>query len=144
LLYHDAVRNSGREGSKPVIGGVRRVQYEDSDESWERDIEMDDGEVRFVEAGRIDPQGGWNPTVTVSGWNVTVAVMEFVQEEPLEGELRRRIVAALRSVVGVDTAEEMDREVWFVTGTPSGEALVRAVGEVLDDLADQTWAYIRG
>jgi len=38
----------------------------------------------------------------------------------------------------------MDTEVWFVTGAPSGEALVRAVAEVLDDLAEQTWAQIRG
>ena len=118
-----------------MIGGVRRVQYEDSDEAWERDIEMDDGEVRFVEALRTDSQ---------SGWNVAVAVMEFVREEPLNGVLRRRIAAVLRSVEGVETADEMDTEVWFVTGTPSGEALVRAVGEVLDDLADQTWAYVRG
>ncbi len=118
-----------------VIGGVRRVQYDDSDEAWERDIEVDDGEVRWVEASRIDFAGGWN---------VTVAVMEFVREEPLEGVLRRRIAAALRSVEGVETTGEMDREVWFVTGIPSGEALVRAVGEVLDDLAEQTRAHVRG
>jgi hypothetical protein len=42
----------------------------------------------------------------------------------------------------VETADEMDREVWFVTGTPAGAALVRAVGEVLDDLAEQTWAHV--
>jgi hypothetical protein len=70
--------------------------------------------------------------------------MEFVREGPLEGELRRRIAAALRSVEGVETAEEMDTEVWFVTGTPAGEALVRAVAEVVDDLADQTRAYAQG
>ena len=103
-----------------MLGGVRRVQYDDSDEAWERDIEVDDGEVRFVDATRVDCQGGWN---------VAVSVMEFVREEPLEGELRRRIAIALRSVE---------------TGTPSGEALVRAVGEVLDGLAEQTWAYVRG
>jgi hypothetical protein len=129
MLYGTAGR------SKPVIGGVRRVQYEDSDEAWERDIEVDDGEVRWVEADRIDSQ---------SGWNVTVAVMEFVREEPLNGVLRRRIAAALRSVEGVAAADEMDTEAWFVTGTPSGEALVRAVAEVVDDLADQTLAYLRG
>ena len=116
-----------------MIGDVRRIQLDDSDEAWERDFEADDGEVRGVEADRIDIAGGWN---------VTVEVMEFIWEEPLEGELRR-IAAALRSVEGVETAEEMDREVWFVTGTPSGKALVRAVAEVVDDLADQTWAYIR-
>ena len=77
-------------------------------------------------------------------WNVTVAVMEFVREDPLESELRRRIAAALLSVDGVETAEEMDKEVWFVTGTSSGEALVRAAAEVVDDLAGQTRVYAGG
>jgi hypothetical protein len=117
-----------------VIGDVRRVQVDDTDESWERDIEGDLAEVRAVGADRIDFAGGWN---------VTVAVMEFVRDEPLGGELRRRIAAALRAVEGVETAEEMDREVWFVTGAPAGGVLVRAVAEVVDDLADQTWAYVR-
>lgn len=38
----------------------------------------------------------------------------------------RRIAATLRSVEGLETAEAMDREVWFVTGTASGDALVWA------------------
>jgi hypothetical protein len=94
-----------------------------------------DPDARGVEAARFD---------RIEGWNVTVAVMEFVREEPLEGELRRRIAAALRSVEGVESAEEMDREVWFVTGTPSGEALVRATAGVVDDLAGQTRDYVAG
>jgi hypothetical protein len=71
------------------------------------------------------------------GWHVWVNAMEFVREEPLEGELRRRIAGALRSVAGVEMAEELDREVWVVTGARSGEALIRAVGAVVDDLADR-------
>jgi hypothetical protein len=112
---------------------VRRVLVEDADEAWER--VTSDWEVRGVEAARRDDAGGWQ---------VTVAVMEFVREDPLEGKLRRRIAAALRSVGGVDTAVEEDTEVWFVTGAPSGEALVRAAAEVVDDLADQTRAYAGG
>ena len=115
-----------------MIGDVRRIQVDDADEAWEREV---DDEVRAVEAYRID---------FVGGWQVMVEVMEFVREEPLEGELRRRIAAALRSVEGVETADEEDTEVWFVTGAPAGEALVRAVGEVLDDLADQTRSHARG
>jgi hypothetical protein len=88
-----------------LIGDVRRVQYEDSDEAWEREIDdEDDGEVLGVEATRIHFGGGWN---------VTVGVMDFVREGPLEALLRRRIAAALRSVEGVETADEMDTEVWF-------------------------------
>jgi hypothetical protein len=112
---------------------VRQVAVDGTDEAWERMTGEPD--VRGVDAVRIDFAGGWN---------VTVAVMEFVREDPLESELRRRIVAALRSVGGVETAGEMDREVWFVTGTPSGEALVRAAAEVVDNLAGQTRAYAGG
>jgi len=119
-----------------VIGDVRQVQTEDGDELWEREIDdEDDGEVRFVEALRA-PSG--------REWNVVAPVMEFVREEPLVGELRRRIIAALRSVEGVETADEMDTEVWLVTGTPAGSALIRAVAQVLDDLAGQTIAYVHG
>ena len=118
-----------------MIGDVRRLQVDNADEAWERDIEVDDGEVRWVGADRIGFAGGWN---------VDVSVMEFIREGPLQGELRRRIAAALRSVEGVETADEMDTEVWFVTGTPAGPALVRAVAEVVDDLAEQTWAYVSG
>jgi hypothetical protein len=103
---------------------VRQIVVDGADEAWERVTGEPD--VHGVEADRIDFAGGWN---------VTVAVMEFVREDPLKSELRRRIATALRSVGGVDTTEEMDREVWFVTGTPSGDALVRAAAEVVDDLA---------
>jgi hypothetical protein len=88
---------------------VRQVMADGVDEAWERVTGEPD--LRGVGADRIDFAGGWN---------VTVAVMEFVREDPLESELRRRIAAALLSVDGVETAEEMDREVWFVTGTPPG------------------------
>jgi hypothetical protein len=96
-------------------------QVDDSDEHWERDIEVDDGEARWVGATRIRAQellgGGRSP----AGWNVTVAVMEFVREEPLEGELRRRIATTLRSVEGVESAGEMDREVWWLNELISSE-----------------------
>ena len=119
-----------------MIGDVRRVQAEDSDEAWEREIDdEDDGEVRFVEALRSYSDGAWT---------VAASVMEFVREEPLEGELRRRITVALRSVEGVEMVDEMDTEAWLVTGTPAGPALIRAVAEVLDDLASQTLPYVQG
>jgi hypothetical protein len=106
---------------------VQQVLLDDADEAWERMV--DDRDVRGVEAIRIDDLGGWQ---------VAVAVMEFVREDPLESELRQRIAGALRSVRGVESAEEEDREVWFVSGSPSGQALVQAVSGVLDEFADQT------
>ncbi len=116
-----------------MVDDVRQVQAEGADESWERVTSEPD--VRGVGADRIEFAGGWN---------VTVAVMEFVREGPLESELRRRVAAALLSVDGVESAGEMDREVWFVTGAPSGEALVRAVAAVVDGLAGQARAYAGG
>ena len=105
---------------------VRQVFPPDADEAWER--LTDDPDVRGVEAARIDEIGGWQ---------VTVSVMEFLREDPLEAELRRRM-AALRAVDGVATADEQDREIWFVTGTPSGKALTQAAAQVIDDLADRS------
>ena len=78
---------------------VRQVAADGADEAWER--VTGEPHVRGVEAIRIDFAGGWN---------VTVAVMEFVREDPLESELRRRIAAALRSAGGVETAEETGSE----------------------------------
>lgn len=94
----------------------------------------DDPDVLGVSASPDDAN-------VADGWQVWVNAMEFVREEPLEGELRRRIAGALRSVAGVEMAEELDREVWVVTGTPSGEALVHAVGTVVDDLADRIRSF---
>ena len=79
-----------------VIGGLRRVQADDSDEAWERDIEVDDGEARWVGAARVRAGELLGDGPFLDGWNVTVAAMEFVREEPLEGVLRRRIAAALQ------------------------------------------------
>ena len=115
---------------------IRQVFPPDGDEAWER--LTDDPDVRAVEVARIEE---------IEGWQVTVSVMEFVQfvrEDPLETELRTRIAAALLSVDGVATAEEEDRDVWFVTGAPSGKALTEAVAQVVDELADQARAYVHG
>lgn len=112
---------------------VQRVFRPDADEAWER--LTDDPEVRGVGSTRIDEIGGWQ---------VTVWVMEFVREDPLETELRQRIGAALRAAEGVVTVDEEDREVWFVTGTPSGKELTEAAARVVDELAGETRAFMHG
>jgi hypothetical protein len=40
-------------------------------------------------------------------------------------------------VPGLTSVAENDNETWHVTGSPSGEALVRAVASVLNDLAER-------
>lgn len=116
---------------------IRRVPEYESDpdvrEAWHRFT--DDPDVRGVSATCFS-HGGW------PGWQVHVAVAEFLREDPLEGELRERMAAALGGVDGAEEVAEEDREVWLVTGSPSGEALVRAAAGVVDGLAGRARAYL--
>ena len=118
---------------------IRRVPAaeldEASDEGWERSV--DDQDLRGVSAYRITLG---EPVY----WSVGVAVAEFLREDPLESELRQQMAAALGAVPGVDFVAEEDRELWYVTGDPSGESLIRAAAQVVDHLADRARAYLDG
>lgn len=107
---------------------IQQVQPQDPEiqEEWLR--ETDDPEICDMGACRVDEIGGWL---------VFVCVMEYVRTDPLESGLRERIAAALRGVAGVTSVGEHDREQWFVTGVPTGEALIEAVARVVDDLAER-------
>jgi hypothetical protein len=105
------------------------------EEEWTRAVDIPRvREIHGVNAEKWRARPDW--------WRVTAWVMGLVREEPLEGELRRRIAAALRAVPGVTKVTEADRECWDVWGSPSGEALLSAVGEVVDSLADRTRAHV--
>jgi hypothetical protein len=80
----------------------------------------------------------------IGGWQVIVSVLQYVSEDPFEYDLRERIAAALRDVSGVTSADEQDRETYFVTGTPSGKALIEAIARVVDNLDERTRAYLEG
>jgi hypothetical protein len=111
---------------------IRLVPPEEGDtaEAWER--LTDEPEIRGVDAAWVDELGGWQ---------VGVWVLELTLAEPLEGELRQRVAAALAAVDGVLDVAEYDRESWFVTGAPAGRALTAAVAEVADDFAGRTRAF---
>jgi hypothetical protein len=115
-----------------VSDEIRLITSEDPAiiEEWLR--ETDEPNIRGVSACRIEDTGSWQ---------VTVCAMEFVRGDPLETELRQRVITALRTVGGVTGAQEQDRETWFLTGNPSGRALILAAAEVVDDLAERTRAY---
>jgi hypothetical protein len=123
-----AVTRSGQAGS--VTGepseGVQRTT-EDGDEAWIR--LSDEPDIRSVEVIKYDEVGGWQ---------VGVAVMEFVREgdAPYE-DLRRGIEEAIRGVVGVSEVLREDNEVWCVVGEASGQQLAIAVASVLDQQADR-------
>ena len=116
---------------------IRQVPAPDLDEhcaeGWERST--DDPDIYGVGASLITL--GEQPY-----WSVGVAVAEFLRDDPLETELRQRMLTALGAVDGVGSVWEEDREVWGVTGTPSGEALARAASGVVDHLAPRAQAYI--
>jgi hypothetical protein len=103
-------------------------------QEWVR--ETDDDDLRGVGALQMGPaKDRWS-------WQVFVNVAEFLREEPLEGELRAVVDQAIRSVPGVTEVAEEDREVWILSGDPSGEALVRSVGEAVDQLAPRARAHL--
>jgi hypothetical protein len=106
---------------------------EGCEESWER--VTDDPDIRGVAAGKIAL--GEFPY-----WSVGVAVAEFLRAHPLESELRQQMAAALRDVDGAERVWEDDREIWGVTGTVSGEVLVRAAAGVVDRLAGRARSYL--
>ncbi len=108
---------------------------EGCEECWER--LTDDPDIRGLGAAKITV--GEFPY-----WTVWAAVAEFLRMDPLESELRQQMAAALRAVDGAEMVWEEDREVWGVTGTVSGEALVRGAAGVVDHLADRARAYIYG
>jgi hypothetical protein len=107
---------------------IRRVPPGQADvaEAWSR--VTDEPEIRCVEAWTDDE---------VDGWVVEVSVQEFFRQDRLGVELRLRMQSALEAVEGVTDVAEQGTESWFVTGSPSGEALTRAAASVVDDLADR-------
>ena len=131
--------NSARYDAS-VSDEIRRIPAAEldgatSDEGWERSV--DDPDLRGVSAYRIT-------LGEQAYWSVGVAVAEFLREDPLESEFRQQMAAALGAVPGVDVVAEEDRELWYVTGAPSGEALIRAAARVVDYLADRARAYLDG
>jgi hypothetical protein len=121
----------------PVTDEIRRLPADELGEgcaeSWER--VTDDPDIRGVDAQKITL--GEFPY-----WSVMVALAEFLRTDPLEFELRKQMGAALRAVDGAEMVWEDDPEIWGVTGTVSGEALVRAAAGVVDHLADRARAYL--
>lgn len=137
-MIRGVMRTDRPERHRRPSEAVLQVQPADDEvrEEWIR--KTDDPGIRNVSAVSVTPPGD------SSGWQVAVWVMEFIRADPLEAEVRRRIADALRRVSGVTSADEQDREQWWVTGTPSGEALVRAAAEVVDDLEDRIRAFMYG
>ncbi|MGV8884988.1 MAG: hypothetical protein ACOH1T_05300 [Microbacteriaceae bacterium] len=98
-------------------------------ESWMRST--DEPELRDIFAGF---DGEW--------WQVIVPVAEFLRDEPLESLLDEGMTAALTDIPGTDVVAHEDREVWVVSGDVSGEALVGAAADFVDEIAARVRAYL--
>lgn len=113
LMSDEAVR------VEPGDGEIAEEWVRWTDEPW----------LRGVDACRVD---------RIGCWTVGIMAQEFWRwHQPLGAELRQRVRSALRTVEGVTAVDEHDNETWDVTGTPSGEALIRAAGRVVDDMASR-------
>jgi len=111
--------------SEVVSDAISRTDIE-GQEVWVR--MSTEPHLRSVEA--VENEGG--------GWCVAVGVMEFVRpEHAVYPELRQAIEDAIESVPGVIEVEREVNDVWWVSGSPSGEDLARAVAQVLDEHADR-------
>jgi hypothetical protein len=102
---------------------------ERSIEGWCR--ESSEPDLRCVEAFRLDDPA-WP-------WMVVVSAMEFVRAD-LECEIRNAMTAGLRATPGVADVAREDREVWIISGSPAGPALVNAAAQVIDRFADRARA----
>lgn len=116
---------------------VRQVTPADSELAEEWELQTDEPDVLGVDASRWKDETEW-------AWQVGAGAMEFLREDPLQSEVRAAVLGALRSVPGVTAAEEEDREVWVVNGSPSGEDLVRAVAEALAPFETRIRAEVEG
>ena len=105
---------------------VEKVTESDGSTSWGLFTEEED--VRSVWVS-FRPDDGWP-------WQIDIPVAEFVREEPLETTFRTRVQDAIR-VEGITEVAEEDREVWLARGQADGEAIARAVGDVLDAMAPE-------
>jgi hypothetical protein len=96
--------------------------------------------IRDVDYG--DPTGVTASRAKSGGWHVYVDILELVREGELERMLREAVDRALREVTGVAEVEEEDREVYFVTGEPRGDALVTAAGGAIEPFVDAIRRYV--
>src|SRR5262245_48567721 len=118
-----------------MLPGIEHIPRDASrgDERWQR--LTDDPDIGGVEVIRSMTDGPWQ-------WSISVSVMEFIREDPLETEIREAMAAELRAVPGVTRVNEEDREVWIVDGSPSGENLTLAAAKVVDRFAERAREHI--
>jgi hypothetical protein len=91
-------------------------------EAWTRKTE--EPQFRGILSSRIKGKSKWR-------WQVRVSIGECLTGA-LKVEFDSEMVNILRSVTAVTDVGHEDREVWVVSGTPSGADLVRSAARIVD------------
>jgi hypothetical protein len=107
----------------------------DDDSMLEEWVYAIDDDALGIDVVRLESDGPWQ-------WQVIVAALEFVREDPLESELRGAIEERLETVAGVDEVASEDREVYIIDGEPSGRDLTTAAAAVVTEFAERIRAHI--
>jgi hypothetical protein len=133
---HPALSRCHRYCSDMTDETIRQLPRDEVDEElaeeWIR--ETDEPEVRNVGANKwLDGE-----------WQVSIWAAEFVRQEPLQSRMKSMLTEALQAVAGVTSVWQEDREVWHVTGTPTGSELTGAAAAVVDSLEDDIRAQVNG
>jgi hypothetical protein len=98
---------------------------------WRLPAGDDECSLRGVEVAR------WREESVPFDWTATVWAREFFRLDSLGLELKQRVESAILAVPGVTSADNGNWETWNITGKASGEAICRAVADVVDELADR-------
>jgi hypothetical protein len=114
----------------PIEARLIRKSDDGQEEEWTR--VTDDNDILGVGATR-SADSDWP-------WQVFISVAEFIRENPLESILVQAITRCLRVTPGVTDVIHDDRETWVLRGDISGESLIVACGNALDELEPQTRA----
>ena len=69
-------------------------------------------------------------------WGLAVSVVDVLSDDDLRVKVCDRLDEALLAVPGVTEIAMEDSSIWLIAGDIGGDAVVRAVSEVLNDLED--------
>jgi hypothetical protein len=127
-----------------LVREVEPIDWELARE-WIRD--SSDPEIRGVSVAQARTDisrepGGGGPRPGFP-WDVTIAALNLVRDEPLESAIRGAILDAVAAVPGVVQIIEGSRETYKISGNPNGVDLANAVAAVVDRFATRVRDYDR-
>jgi hypothetical protein len=139
-----AARHAALAELEPPVHGIAYVHDQSLDKvrpaasDYKKDY--DQQEIWIREPSDYELRGIYATRETPDRWSVRFYMGGWVEPGPLQREMIHRISDALYSVDGVCAVFNRYNDLFVVEGRASGEALVKAVGEVVDDLVPRVEA----